>query len=362
MEIVNIEKLIDYKILPFDLYDEAGMIIFNAGEVLTPGKFLQLKKYEVLYRNKTKKTTESFQQTEKRDIKENYDTPEEQKASLTEEKPEPEQIIEQTDMGPREPAVSPIDEIDAKTYIGPVNIDSLIDSKTQIKLKAFFYNSQKDFKNLSPQENLKNYINLQNKITNDLANEINNANFFSELRLLGEYTKCHDLNVAILANAFGIKYGLPNDQIKELTLAALLHDIGKKYLPEELLNKQTLTLKEKRQLETHTILGYDVIKNHLKLPERIALAALEHHEHADGSGYPNKISEGNIDLYSKIVGLCSYFDNLTFNKTNVKVKNVHDALRYLIEKCTKYYSSDILYTFVYMFSYNDIKNFEDMVV
>ena len=63
-----------------------------------------------------------------------------------------------------------------------------------------------------------------------------------------------------------------------------------------------------------------------------------------------------------IVGICSYFDNLTSNKTEVKIKNVHDALKYIIKNCTKFYRSDVLYKFIYMFSYNDIKNFEDMVM
>lgn len=361
MEVVNIEKLSDYKILPFDIFDEAGNVIFTAGEVLTAGKIMQLKKHESIYRMPPKKVKESFEETEKKQTKESYDTPKKEEPKKEEPKKE-EHIIE--DMAPNQivSSVSPIDKIDAQNYVGPVNINSLIDTKTQIQLKAFYYMTQKDFKNTSTTQTVKNYITVRNKIYNDLDKEIEKANFFSELKLLGEYTKCHDLNVAILASAFGKKYGLKNEEIQELILAALLHDIGKKYLPEKLLSKQTLTWKEKMQLESHTKIGYDVIKNHLKLPEKIAVVALHHHERVDGSGYPDKISEESIDLFSQIVGLCSFFDNLTFNKTEVKVKNVHEALRYIIEKCTKYYSSDILYTFVYMFSYNDVKNFEDMVM
>ena len=356
MELVNLEKLSDYKILPFDLFDEAGNLIFTAGEVLTAGKIMQLKKLTAIYRMPPKKVKESFEETERKEIKESYD------AQKDTPKPEEEHIIEYTTHNELISDISPIDQIDAQNYIGPVNINSLIDTKTQIQLKAFYYMTQKDMKDVPASKTIKNFVDVRDKIYDDLEQEIEKANLFSELKLLGEYSKCHDLNVAILSSAFGKKYGLKSEEIKDLILSALLHDIGKKYLPEELLSKQTLTLKEKLKLENHTTIGYDIIRNQLKLPEKIARVALQHHERVDGSGYPNKVSEESIDLFSQIVGLCSYFDNLTFNKTEYKVKNVHEALRYMIEKCTKYFRSDILYTFVYMFSYNDIKNFDDMVM
>lgn len=341
---INIEKLIDYKILPFDIYDENGEIIYGAGEILTTGKIMLLKSYDVIFRKNKKDNSKTSN-----------------KKSSTKEK-QYEHTIEKNDHAIIETSTSPIDEINTENYIGPVNIDSIIDSTTQIKLKAFYSNIQKDIKTTTKQQTIKNYLDLKDKIYNDMTKQITNANFFSELKLLGEYTKCHSINVAILANAFGHKYGLENDKIQELILAGLLHDIGKKYLPESLTTKQLLTRSEKNKLKTHTLIGYEVIKNHLNLPERIANVALQHHEFTDGTGYPNKISEESIDLYSQIIGLCSYFDNLTFNKTEHTVKNAKDALKHIIKDCTKHYSSDILYTFIYMFSYNDIKNFEDMVM
>lgn len=355
MDIINIEKLVDYKVLPFDLYDESGTVIYSAGEILTPGKIMALKGFDKLFRAKAKQQ------------KENYDTPDGQNDNQKEyyDKESEEDLdhtIEHNDHAIIDTNISPIDTIDTQSYIGPVNINSLIDSKTQIKLKAFYTSIQKEVKQVSKRQLIKNYLDLKDKIFNDISEQISKATFFSEIKLLGEYSKCHDLNVAILANAFGQKYGMDNDKIQELILAGLLHDIGKKYLPKELLSKQSLTYSEKKQLANHTKIGYEIIKNQLKLPERIAKVALQHHEHTDGSGYPEKISEESIDVYSQIIGLCNLFDNLTFNKTEHRIYNVKDALRYIISKCTKHYSSDILYTFVYMFSYNDVKNFEDMVM
>lgn len=357
MDIINIEKLVDYKILPFDLYDEAGNVIYSAGEVLTAGKILVLKGYDKLFRAHIQSTKENYDDTDNNFINQQgfYE-----EAQTVEE--DFDHTIEHNDHAIIDTNISPIDTIDTQSYIGPVNINSLIDSKTQIKLKAFYSSIQKNTKQTTKKELIKNYLDLKDKIFNDISEQISKATFFSEIKLLGEYSKCHDLNVAILANAFGQKFGMDNDKIQELILAGLLHDIGKKYLPKDLLSKQSLTYAEKKQLASHTKIGYEIIKNQLKLPERIAKVALQHHEHTDGSGYPDKISEESIDLYSQIIGLCSLFDNLTFNKTEHRIYNVKDALRYIMSKCTKHYSSDILYTFVYMFSYNDVKNFEDMVM
>ena len=363
MEFVNIEKLADYKILPFDIFDEQGNLLYSAGEVLTPGKIIQLKDKGQIFRSPSKKQKENFEQSEPIEKKESYDAPKKQEEKIEEaDLPIQEQIIENVNIQTSSDYVSPLDKVNENNYIGPVNITSSIDTKTQIKLKSYYYQIHENFEKNNSETNVKNILVVRNKILNDLTKSIEKTRFFSELKLVGEYSKCHDLNVAILANAFAMKYGMRAKDIQDLVLAALLHDIGKKYLPQELINKASLNQSEKQELENHTKIGYNVIIKKLKLPPKIALPALQHHEHINGTGYPQKISEENIDIFSQIIGICSAFDNLTFNRTDYKVKNVHEALRYIMEKWKEFYSSDILYTFIYMFSYDDIKSFDEMVI
>ena len=115
-------------------------------------------------------------------------------------------------------------------------------------------------------------------------------------------------------------------------------------------------------LQLHTNIGYKMLSQEMKMPENIALIALEHHENNDGSGYPMGKSGDLISKESKIVHVCNYFDNLSFNRTPYLVKNSKDAVRTMLKLGTKFFMPEALYTFINMFSYNDTENFEDMVL
>jgi len=155
---------------------------------------------------------------------------------------------------------------------------------------------------------------------------------------------------------------LSENIIFDVVLAGLLHDIGKTRLPHELLKKSNLTYQQQKLIQDHTKIGYKIIKIEMNLPENIAKVALDHHEHNDGSGYPNGKSGERINTESRIVSVSSYFDDLTFNRTSYKVKNTKEALRVMLSTGTKRFSAEALYTFIHMFSYNDTVNFEEMVL
>ena len=96
------------------------------------------------------------------------------------------------------------------------------------------------------------------------------------------------------------------------------------------------------------------------LPEEICLVALEHHENNDGSGYPFKLSGEQISELTRVVSLCSFFDDLTSNRTPYKVKNTKEALRVMLEVGTKKFLPELLYQFVNMYNYNDLESYDDM--
>jgi HD-GYP domain-containing protein (c-di-GMP phosphodiesterase class II) len=169
------------------------------------------------------------------------------------------------------------------------------------------------------------------------------------------------LNTAILAATLGHKLEFDTDKIESLTHSALLHDIGMIKFSTELLNKAKLSNKEAALLERHTLIGFKILKDEMKMPEEVCLAALEHHENNDGSGYPYGISGNQISEMSQIIGICSFFDDLTSGKTKYKVKNTKDALKIMLEHGSRRFSPELLYKFVNMFKYNDIFPFDEMV-
>lgn len=352
MKIVSAEELINHKILPYNIYSEFGEKLFSAGELLTPGKLLQLRHTNVLYRNDEEIAIN--------------DTP----LSEPEEKNEPELfkknnvIIETFDMKPSTILRNKlsVDDIDIMSYRGPVNKKAKIDPQTQLKIKAFYTKIQEMMNEKPPLEMLGMFANIRDKIVQDIIAESNEVFLSSQLKLLGEYNKCHALNTAILSGAIAKKMNLPESTIYDIVLAGLLHDIGKSTISPEILNKSTLTSQEQKTLQDHTVIGYKIIRVNMELPENIAKAALEHHECNDGSGYPNGKSGDKINIESQIISVCNYFDNLTSNRTPFKVKNTKEALRVMLGQGTQKFAAEALYTFVHMFSYNDTVNFEEMIL
>jgi HD-GYP domain-containing protein (c-di-GMP phosphodiesterase class II) len=109
---------------------------------------------------------------------------------------------------------------------------------------------------------------------------------------------------------------LDKKDLDTLTVAGLLHDIGKVRIPDEILNKTgSLTDEEFAKIKEHPKLGYDILKKQPKLDPRIVNAALMHHERCDGSGYPSKLTEDSIDDYAMIVAIADVYDAMTAART-----------------------------------------------
>ncbi|WP_099470017.1 HD-GYP domain-containing protein [Konateibacter massiliensis] len=138
------------------------------------------------------------------------------------------------------------------------------------------------------------------------------SQLFYMLRSLKEYDHTvytHSYNVAIICKMFGIWLNKSLDDIEALTMAGLLHDIGKLAVLERMTGKET---KEEREIlmRSHTLRGYEVLKNK-KIDERIKLVALEHHERRNGSGYLRGLKGNEMSEFSQIVAIADIYDKMT---------------------------------------------------
>jgi len=142
-------------------------------------------------------------------------------------------------------------------------------------------------------------------------------------------TYTHSINVAILSISLGNHMGIKNAQsLVELGTGALLHDIGKTKISNEILEKKTpLNDSEIKLIREHPQIGYDLLKETGLLSEQILIPVLQHHERNDGSGYPNKLKADEIHLHSKIVGIADVFDAMTTNKIYRPAHNAFPALQ-----------------------------------
>ncbi len=142
-------------------------------------------------------------------------------------------------------------------------------------------------------------------------NPIRTFHMMHKIRKYDDATFIHSLNVAILCNMFGHWINMPQDDLDVLTLAGLLHDVGKMKIPEEIIKKPgILTEEEYTEIKNHPRRGYNLLKP-MKLDERIKKVALMHHERCDGSGYPDGLRGDQIDEFAKIVAIADVYDALT---------------------------------------------------
>lgn len=133
-----------------------------------------------------------------------------------------------------------------------------------------------------------------------------------DLKSFDNYTYAHSVNVAVLACTIGFGMNFSEDEIEDIVLAALLHDLGKLEIPEEILNKPgRLTPEEFAFVKAHPSISYDLISDRVDINSKVKHAVLSHHENHDGSGYPNGLSGDKILPIARILHVADTYDALT---------------------------------------------------
>ena len=130
-----------------------------------------------------------------------------------------------------------------------------------------------------------------------------------------DLTYAHCLNSALIAGVFGTWTGMPREDLFRLIECGFFYDIGKLMLPQDLIWKPSkLTDMEFELMKTHTLQGYNLLKDQ-DLDESILLATLEHHEKCDGTGYPSKLKEDQINLFAKYIAIIDAYEAMTSART-----------------------------------------------
>ena len=130
-----------------------------------------------------------------------------------------------------------------------------------------------------------------------------------------EMTYAHCLNSALISGVFGTWLNLPKEEIMLLIQCGFYYDIGKLKLPMDLLWKSgKLTELEFTKLKTHTMLGFDMLKDQ-DMDEHVLKATLMHHERCDGSGYPSRLRSDKIDMYAKYIAIIDAYEAMTSART-----------------------------------------------
>lgn len=165
-------------------------------------------------------------------------------------------------------------------------------------------------------------------------------------KIAGEDAYYHSLNVSVLAMMLAKELGLPAGDIKVLGVGCLFHDVGKVEIPDRIVNKTfALTTAEQNLLKMHCQYG-ETIGAKIELPKGALDIIMQHHEYADGSGYPKQLSLDKISLLARIVCIINTYDNHCNRPNPADSLSPYEALSYMFAHQRKLFDPAALNIFI----------------
>ena len=149
------------------------------------------------------------------------------------------------------------------------------------------------------------------QLMNIIRKNVHPMQLLSEVKMSDEYTYIHTTNVGILTMALAEDLGFKGSPVREIGIAAVLHDIGKSMIPDAILSKPgILTSDERKVMETHPVMGGMYLIGKKGLGSLAALAALQHHMKYNGTGYPSRQRKSEPNIVSQIISISDVYDAL----------------------------------------------------
>lgn len=199
------------------------------------------------------------------------------------------------------------------------------------------------------------------KDTKDIYHEYESTIFalMAAIDAKDHYTFSHSQNVAYYATMLAKKLGYDKDNIEIIRQAALLHDIGKISIHENILNKKgKLTESEYEEMKGHVEASIEIIR-HLPSLDYVIPAVIGHHERYDGRGYPRRIKGEDIPAFARILCIADSFDAMTSKRCYKDRMSVEVSLKIIEEEAGKQFDPKMAYVFIDAFHAGDIQLAED---
>lgn len=163
------------------------------------------------------------------------------------------------------------------------------------------------------------------------------------------YTYTHSINVGLYCMTFALKIGMPADEVHELGLGGMLHDVGKSKIPKDIINKKgALTEEEFQVVKNHTEKGMEVIRGLGCYGEKVIQMVGQHHEKYNGEGYHKGHAGEDISLYARICKLTDVYDALTTRRSYKKAMKPIEALTIMNSKMGHEFDPKLLVSFIKM--------------
>jgi len=266
-------------------------------------------------------------------------------------------------------------QIDNKNIVGKICIDLLKDSDHQrdicsmelakkyktrqnhiFKINGKFFNCIVD-PVLDENNNIVRMIHILSDVTQQKKAEEELEQNYKKIKKLFEqaifsfgrllevkdpYTAGHQKNVAQIATLIAIDLDLNSEKIEAIRLASLVHDIGKIAIPASILSKPgKISFAEKSMIEMHPQIGYEILKE-IDFSYPLAEIVLQHHEKIDGSGYPNKLKNGDILLEARILVVADVVEAMSSHRPYRPAHTIEETLHEIESNKGILYDPDVV--------------------
>ncbi len=175
------------------------------------------------------------------------------------------------------------------------------------------------------------------------------------------YTRGHVERVRDYSLMIGEQFGLEKAQLQNLRFGAILHDIGKIYVEESILRKETsLNEQDWEVIRNHPLVGVDMLKDIPYLVSTIPVVR-SHHERWDGSGYPDGLKGEEIPLLARIVAVADVFDAITSDRVYKKARSLKAAYQEILDQASILFDPEVVKIFEMLWKKGDIQKIVEML-
>lgn len=192
--------------------------------------------------------------------------------------------------------------------------------------------------------------NLQKVVMDVMEDVLNNGDVMCsmvDVKTYDDYTYFHSVNVAVLSAMIGAACNMNQTELNILTTAAMLHDVGKRFVEKEILcARRELTEEEHLLIKQHPKLGYEFLKDNFEFAPEVYTAVLQHHEWYNGGGYPMQKSGTEISIYARIINLVDVYDALTSKVPYHEAVSPSEAVEYIMANAGAEFDPELVDVFL----------------
>ena len=240
-------------------------------------------------------------------------------------------------------------------YVEDSRLDDISVEDEQLNdLKAItMRNMSKIMKNVTEgnKKGIKNSLSVVTDLVNHIIEmgDINKSLY--DIQTFDNYTYLHSVDTGIMAIFLGIAMKLSENELKELSIGAILHDIGKTKIHNDIITKPgKLTNEEFKEIKNHPIYGKEILEKNFFISGEILKAVEHHHERVDGSGYPYGLTQNQISRFAKIIGVCDVYDSVSNDRCYREKFNPSDAYELILAGCGNDFDEEVVKIFKKTFS------------